>query len=322
MLLVFSLTSSIALADQETVGYSVRAIIPGNQIAKEQTYFDLWMEPDQVQEIEVEIFNSTNEDAEIDVYITNPLTNRNGIIDYTNIDVEIDESLRVPMTEIATVGENPVKVKAGTSQIVPIQLNMPLEEFDGIILGGIYFEKRLQKEAKEKSLQLTNKYAYVLGLKLTETDAEIEPDLHLKSVRPDLVNYRTAVIAEIQNHAPVIVRDLSITAKVYNEKGQEVNGKDVEGYEMAPNSTMDFVIEWHNKALKPGKYTLKMHAKSGAGKWDWEKEFEIEEKEAEDLNEDAVAIETDFTWYIIGGFLIVILILLIIIFTLLRKNKK
>ncbi|WP_379970789.1 DUF916 and DUF3324 domain-containing protein [Ectobacillus sp. sgz5001026] len=311
----------MAVVNAEDVGYSVRAIIPENQVDKNQTYFDLLMKPKQKQVIQVEIYNKGNEDIDIDIHITNPNTNRNGLIDYTNIETNVDESLKIPITKVASIEKMTVRVPAKKSQIVPIQLEMPEAEFDGIILGGIYFEKHAGAEQATKG-QISNKFAYVIGLKLIETNIDVNPNLQLKSVKPGLVNYHTAIIANIQNSAPVIVDHLTLKANVFNSNGKEVNQVNVKDYKMAPNSNMDFAIDWKNKELSPGKYTLKLYADTGKQNWNWEKEFVIPAKDAKDLNKAAVDIKKDYTWYFIIGLSIIILILIYIIYRLIRKNKQ
>ncbi len=306
-------------ANAEDVGYAVRAIIPDNQLDKHQTYFDLRMTPDQKQVIKVQIFNSSNKDKEIDVKITNPITNRNGLIDYTQQIAKIDKSLKVPITKIATFEEKTVTVPAKKSITIPIQLQMSKKEFDGIILGGIYFSNHMDKQTEPKQ-QIINKYGYVIGLKLSETDKVIKPKLHLLSVKPGLVNYHTAVIAKIQNSTPVIVNKLTIKAKVYNSKGKKINQVDVKDYRMAPNTTMPFAIDWKNQKLKPGKYTLKLHAETVKQKWDWKKEFTIQGEKSKKINQKAVGIERNYTWWIVIGFSVVILILIYIIIRLKKKN--
>lgn len=321
IIFVLSFAMPIEAGHAENVGYSVRAMIPENQIDKNQTYFDLLMKPKQKQVINVEILNNRNEGMEINAHITNPQTNRNGLIDYTNTQTKVDESLKVPITEIAAIEKTTVKVPAKGSRIVPIRLKMPEEEFDGMILGGIFFENH-SDEGSAPQQQITNKYAYVIGLKLSETDVKVKPELHLRSVKPGLVNYHTAVIANIQNSAPVIVDTLTLNARVYNSKDKEIHKADVKDYRMAPNSTMPFAIDWQNQKLKPGTYTLKLHAETGKQKWNWEKEFIIPSKAARGLNNKAVEITKDYTWYVIIGLCLIILILIFIIIRLMRKNKQ
>lgn len=322
LLSLLSINVSKVSANDELVGYSVRALIPDNQIHKDLTYFDLLVTPKQQQIINVEIFNSSEEDIEIDVYITNPKTNRNGIIDYTDIKSKPDESLKVPITEIATIQQKTIAVPKGETRIVPINLQIPEKEFDGTILGGIYFEKKVkEQEQKAEGVQILNKYSYVLGLKLTENERKIAPELHLQSVKPELVDYHTSIIAKLQNSTPVTIENLAINAIIYNSKDKEENRLEVEGYKMAPISTMDVVFDWKNRELKPGTYKLKLHANVGSNNWDWEETFTIEKEEAQALNEKAIELTKDYTMYIVIGFSAITMILLGIITWLLRKNK-
>ncbi|HEY4599727.1 MAG TPA: DUF916 and DUF3324 domain-containing protein [Cerasibacillus sp.] len=310
-------------AKDNSVGYSVRAIIPDNQIDKNQTYFDLKMKPKQKQTLYIEIFNSTNEPIEINCHITNAVTNRNGLIDYTNLNPKLDDTLLYPMTEIAKLKEDKVSVPAGQTRVVPVYLNMPTDPFDGVILGGIYFEKNVdEKETKDDSVQITNKYAYVIGLKLTETNRNMKPELHLKSVEPSLVNYRHAIIAPIQNRHPVIIDHLKIDAKVLDARGQVVHEQHVKDYRMAPNSTMEFVMDWNHNKFHPGTYTLILHASNGKQEWKWEEAFEIAKAEAKQLNKGAVQDNKDMTIYMIIGLSIVIIILFIILIKLKKENNQ
>ncbi|MGK7376429.1 DUF916 and DUF3324 domain-containing protein [Planococcus sp. 1R117A] len=321
-LLFLALGSSPAAADDGQVGYSVEPHIPANQIDKKQTYFDLLMEPGQKQELTVTVWNSTNKDMKVKASINNPVTNRNGIIDYTKIDAETDESLAVPITNIAELQEELVTVPANGSETVTVLLKMPDEAFDGVILGGLYFEKVLDEETEDAGIQIQNKYTYVVGLMLSETDKVIKPELALKTVQPSLVNYRTAVTANIQNSTAAIVNDLEIDARVLSEDGEELVYVEKRDLSMAPNSNMDFVIDWENRELEPGAYTLVMDGTLGEENWIWEYPFEIPKEEAEELNEEAVDLVEGTNAYVNGGYSLVIVILLGIIFWLLRRSKK
>lgn len=323
-IMFFLLFTPVISANDEPVGYSAKAIIPDNQIDKHQTYFDLLMEPNQKQDIQVEIFNSSNEDIEVSVHITNPTTTRNGLIDYTTIDAEIDETLQTPITDIAAVDDQPVIVPAENSVLVPIHIHMPNELFDGIILGGIYFEKRDNNEDVDgDAVQLTNQYTYVLGLKLSETDTKIEPELALENVHTGLVNYQPAVITTIRNKNPVIIDNMQLNAIVTDSKGNKINQVSVEDYRMAPNSVIPFAIDWKDDQLKPGTYHVDLHAKIGSKTWNWKDEFEVKPEVAEKINKDVVESDSgsNIIWYIVIGFSTIIIILLCIIVWLLKKNK-
>ena len=311
-----------ATADDGNVGYSIESHIPANQIDKRQTYFNLLMEPNQQQELTLTVRNSTDEETDIKVAVNNPVTNRNGVVDYTIEDAETDESLEVPISEIATVEEEIVTVPANGSKNVTVLLDMPEKEFDGVKLGGIYFEKVLDEEEQKEGVQIQNKYAYVVGLMLSENETVIEPELHLKSVEPTLVNYRTAISASIQNSEPVIVKGLAVNATVLNEEGEELTKIEKTGLSMAPNTTMDFPIDWENNEFEPGVYTVQIEAIIGEQTWEWEEKFVVEADVSEELNSEAVEPKEDEQTNVNGGYSVIILVLLGIIFWLLRKNRK
>lgn len=310
-------------ATEGDVGFSVKAVIPDNQVNMDKSYFDLRMKPNQEQVIEVYIYNNSHEDITVKASINNATTNRNGIIVYEK-DSSQDPSLKTPLSSIVTLTNDEIEIPANGSEVVTATIKMPVEEYDGIILGGLHFEKVNDEGDQAQGVQIQNQYAYVIGVQLSENDHEVEPLLHLRSIEPKLVNYRTAVVANIQNSQPLILNNLSVHGVVY-KKGEtdvlhETKKKNIS---MAPNSNMNFVIDWENQKLEEGAYLLKMKAQLGEHQWEWEEEFTIEKAE-ESLNEEAVELETDETqWYKVGIILlsIIILILLYVIIRLKRKAR-
>ncbi|WP_052008514.1 DUF916 domain-containing protein [Listeria aquatica] len=66
------------------MNYSVRAIIPDNQVDKTKTYFDLRMKPGQKQKLTLHFENNADEKVQIEVSPNTATTNRNGVIDYSS----------------------------------------------------------------------------------------------------------------------------------------------------------------------------------------------------------------------------------------------
>lgn len=321
--LVFILTlfPSVIFAYDGKVGYSVRAILPPNQIDQSLSYFDLLMKPGEKQDIQVEVFNSSSSDTEINIYITNAVTSRNGLIDYTNVSPVLDESILYPLTELATIVDSPIYIPAKKSKIVVIKLKMPNEKFQGTILGGIYFEKEMNNDnGSQENVQITNKGCYVLGLKLSMEDSKtLLPELCLKNVKPGLINYRTAIIADIQNKSPVIVTDLEIQAKVFNKKGKKQFERNVKNYQMAPNSTMGFMLDLENSKLLPGDYMMEIDAVATKGQWQWKREFIIDEEEADELNKTAVGVKKKKKY---GRKIMMGIVLVGLLFIVIRRTWK
>ena len=79
-----------------------------------------------------------------------------------------------------------------------------------------------ESDQNEESVQINNQYAYVIGLQVTEDeDQETTSNLNLTGIEPSLVNYRTAVVAKLQNDQPLILGNVDIEAEVYDADAQE-----------------------------------------------------------------------------------------------------
>lgn len=308
----------------ERVGYSVQALLPENQLDQSVSYFNLRAEPETEQELALEVFNHESEEMTFRVDVFNASTNSNGLIVYEEQE-EPDPSLTNPVTELVVLEEEKMTVPAGEARLVKAILNTPEEEFDGIKLGGIHVERVFEEQEAEKGVNIENRYAYVVGLQLSENDSEIDPELHLLGIEPQLINYRPAVIAKIQNSEPIIIEDVTIQAKVFSEDGSErLKEKTQENIKMAPNSTMDFILDFDHYQLEAGNYLLEMKASSGDDVWEWKETFRITE-ETERSNEKAAELvegnKTDhLNWYMIGIIILAVIILILIMY--IRRLKK
>lgn len=305
------------------LNFGVSAVIPENQIDKNQTYFDLRMEPNQEQTLEVNLRNDTKEDVVIHVDVNTAMTNNNGVIDYSQTDFERDDSLEIDIEDLVEYDQE-VTIEAESTKTFEIHLNMPDEEFDGILLGGIYFQEKENEDSSTDEGQISNKFAYVIGLKLSMNDTEVHPELTLNAVQPTQVNYRNVVTANIQNTKPVIVSSLNVNASIFKENGQDpLYTAEKDDLRMAPNSNFDYAIPLDNQEFKPGKYRVEIQAKTDADEWEWTEYFTIEKDEAKEYNEQAVDLKKDYTtWYIVGGIIALIILLAIFYWLGTRKRTK
>ena len=319
-----SLLIGINKVSAAEMSFLVQADIPTNQVGKSQSYFDLRMKPGQAQDLTVEMRNDTKDDVTVEVLPNTAITNDNGIVEYNNTTKKRDSSLKVGFKDIATADKE-VTIPAKSTKLLKIHVQMPKNEYTGTILGGVYFTEKTSAETNktQKGSQIVNRYAYVIGVKLTENDQVVNPALKLNSVKADQVNYRNVVTANIQNTESAILTDLSIKGQIYRQGQKEVLYQATrKNLRMAPNSNFDYGISLNNKAFKPGKYTFKGVAKSKDKTWRFEKDFEIKGETASKYNKKAVSLEKDNTWiYILIGVIIFVL-LLIVILVLMRKLKK
>lgn len=313
----------IGPASASELNFSVTAEIPENQIDKKQTYFDLHMEPKQKQTLNVEMRNDTKEDVVIEVNVNTAMTNSNGIIDYSQTSFERDPTLEVDLEDLVDY-EKEVTIKAESTRTFPLHLQMPDDKVSGILLGGIHFQEKEDASADaDDKAQIENKFAYIIGLKMSMEDSKLDPSLELNEVKATQINFRNAVTANLQNTQAVIVPDMEVHAEVFKEKGKTpLFTSESENLRMAPNSNFNYAINWENQPFKGGKYRLELTAKSGEHEWSWEEYFTIDGQEAKELNDEAVELEKNYTtWYIIGG-IILLLILLALFYWLGTRQKK
>ncbi|WP_430602016.1 hypothetical protein IGJ02_002210 [Enterococcus sp. DIV0724b] len=329
-LLLVTLFNIGETAFADGMGYSVKAVIPENQIDQTKTFFDLKMSPGQTQNLELEIKSSSLETLNLAVEPYIATTNQNGELEYSVEPEKNDSTLIYPITRLIS-GKQTVTIPPKETKRVTFKLKMPKKAFTGKIVGGfnIYDQENEVKEdstAKKNDVQIKNVFSVVIGIQLRESLDKIKPELKLNAVKAGLFNYRTAITANLQNIKPEFISELSIEAKVRKNNSRKVI-YEAEKTEiaMAPNSNFDFPISLENQELAAGGYELEITAHSKNDEWTFTKKFRISEEEAVQLNEEAVEIETKprnklvVTMIVSTGLLI--LFLLVVIFILWRRKK-
>ncbi len=312
-------------ASASDMAYSVKANLPENQRNKEHTYFDLLMEPKQKQTISITFENHSEKPIELEVNYHTAQTNDNGVIDYKGTKERKDGSLAYDLKELIT-GDRIIKLNSKEKKEVPYTITMPEKKFEGILLGGFHIHKKNNENSNAQKFQIKNDYSYVVGLQLTESEKEVMPELKLNKIEPGLNNYRTTLLANLQNTTATMITDMTVTAEVYKEKSEEVLHKVVKNNQsMAPNSNYNFPISWENQPFKPGKYSLKLNAVDKVGhKWSFNKAFEIKD-DAKKYNEEAVDVKEQVNKndYIINILIfIIILVSGIVIYLLFSLKRK
>lgn len=303
--------------------FSVQAILPENQKSKNVSYFDFELMPNSQQTIEIAIssVSAVGEERTYKIEVNNATTNRNGLVDYSEGDREKDSSLKIALSEIVKVVPT-VTIPHGETVRVPIQIDMPDEHFEGILLGGITVTE-VEDELEDTKQQVTNVFYYNIGLALSQGDVTPPLELNLVGVSKSQENRRSIISGIIQNPTARILRNLSIDASIHR-KGQvkPLFYRSETNMAMAPNSNFDFGVGTEDQPLKAGSYTMKVKATAEDEEWEWTKAFEITKEEAKKLNETAVGLEINNTILYIGVAVGLLSALLVIITLLIVTNKR
>lgn len=325
-----AITQDDTIAQDNKIDFYIRAILPENQLNEALSYFDLLMEPLQKQTLQVEIFNESSREQTFEIEAISASTNRNGIIDYKTPNIR-DESLRYPFSEIASVEKNSLTVPANNSKVASIQVSMPSKEYDGAILGGIVVTKTSQinntQPLEEAGVHIQNIYSYVLGVILRENDTILEPEFELVNIYPESVSNQPAIIHEIRNVPALIVKGLTLDLGIRESRsGEEIIHIHRSDIDMAPNSLMPLAVSLPQTTLSPGTYTSTIQLSYQGKTWDFEQQFTIENKEADEINQTIIT-DTDSTlppWFFAILFItlsLLIAITILLIF-LLKKRKR
>lgn len=308
------------------LNFSVNAVIPDNQIDKEKSYFDLKVTPGEKQNLIVKLRNTTDKEIVINPHIQSAKTNKNGVIDYTPNKIKKDDTLKIAMEDIAKVPKE-VTVPPQSEKDLTIEVTVPKDKFDGVILGGIYLKEDTSKnkeEDKENDVAIKNEYSYVVALQMRQNDNKVKPMLHMNEVNPETQNARNVIVANIQNSEPMIISKLKIDATV-NKKGSKDNLAILkkENLQVAPNSNFNIAVPLEGEKLEAGTYILNMKAESAGKEWQFKKEFSISADKATTMNEKDVTLEkeTPTMLYIFLGVAFLIVIAVVIYF-IIRRNKR
>lgn len=284
-------STSQPVADSD-IGFYVKALLPANQTDRKLSYFDLKMEPHQSQTLEVEVVNRNAAPIEVSVAAVSASTTTGGVLDYRTLDVR-DETLKISFEDIAVVREKVVKVPGGGSAKAKVDIQMPGQSYDGVILGGVLLEKippeRTLPESGAQGPDIRNVYGYAVAAVLRETNAKVGPDFEVVAVTPATVDNQVAAVHCIRNRNAAVVKDMALNAVIYREGSEQPVAKLArDGIDMAPNSVMDLAVFPGEGKLPAGLYTSVLELRHGGRKWEFTLTFELDKNEARILAAEVV----------------------------------
>lgn len=290
--------------------FSVKAKLPEKQWDQKKTYFDLRVKPDEVENLEVEVQNYTDQEITVAVQANSAVTTDGGVINYEAADPKLDETMSHPFSEMVEV-DSEVTLAPNETKKVVAKVTVPKESFDGIILGGLQFTH--QKELKKTDNKNKANQTQMIGVQLSENDDPMKPEVNLMSVKAGQIDGSNTIFTTLQNPAPKILSNMVVTADVFKgtstKKSLYHNRK--ENLNMAPNSTFDYEISTENQPFKAGKYTIKLLVEADGEQWELEEAFEIKSEEAKNFNakmDKLTETNHSFIFIIISAFLLVFII--------------
>lgn len=218
---------------------AVQPVLPENQRqGGGRSYFDVRVATGTTQALPVQIRNQGAADVLVEVEAVTPYTNTNGVIQY-NFKPDRDDLPPIPfctITEIQHDSLNPLEqqavrddptkanmavipVAAGATETVTFVVSVPQTPFDGFLLGGLRFMQQDDGEAEAASsnMGVRSKYAYVIGVQLSQNDVEIAPVFEVESMQPTYA-FRPSLTLTLRNTSAALVRDLALDVTVFAQE--------------------------------------------------------------------------------------------------------
>lgn len=318
--------------NEKRAGFTVQAVLPENQLNDRISYYHLLMQPDQRQTIAVKIMNNSEKKQTYKVEVINAATNKNRLITYDERDKKPDESMKLPIASVAKPKNKEVSVDAFSEGKAEINIQLPKESFQGILLGGVRISlKSDDTEEESKGMSVKNTYGYAIGLVLTEQDfAPVygETELKLQKLQPE-IDYGSKVLeASIQNPHPEAMEKLTAEGKIVR-KGQKKSLADnkLENVKIAPNSVFPFQVDWGMQEVAAGEYTFIGKVKGKTKTWNFKQDFTITREMAQKMNKQtAFRIFIPSWWttcfYVTGTLTAVVTARLVIRFVKRKKGRE
>lgn len=227
-----------------------------------------------------------------------------------------DPSAPFTFNEIAQLPKE-IQLPKHSTKTVECQLILPEKPFNGYVLGGLYFEQKSDEQPahSENGVAINNRFSYVVGVLLSETDEPVQPELSLNEVKTDQANGRNRVLMNLQNKQAAMIKKLQVDASLYYEKEAKPRYENhQESLTMAPNTNFNYRIDLKEQPFVPGNYTVKIKVNDGYQDYSWEKHLVIQEKEAKKYNATAVNLppekHTNFPWKLVSSITLVFLFIL------------
>jgi hypothetical protein len=259
--LVFQLNVASASENKPpnvSLPFSVSFDMPNNQDKETKAYFNLKMQPNQVQTVYLFLQNSSQEVLELNVKPSNAIMSLSGGIVYddshgsnytylTNNSYYMDQYLSLPKEVIL----KPNEVKR-----VPVTIKAPGESL-GTVLGGVLFIPRDEKTAASKE-QFSTATKLRLNVPIQINLPSNEKSSSLKINRSETLIFPSGanVMFELENPNNSILKGVSYEYTVKNENDKELFNGAIPPFSVAPKSKVKIPIPWNYVTYKPGKYKL------------------------------------------------------------------
>lgn len=286
VLVVFcNLITSIHVYSEENIAtFSVAPIYSEHQSQGVNNFYDIVWTPSFDEEFAVKITNNTDEEQSYTISVNKARTNNNGIIDYSDSSPE-SEDAKYKLTEMIKLEEE-VTLEANSSKIIEGKLLFPDEDFDGILMAGIYISQIIDtdEESTVSSLISYNIPFIVRG----NIDVRPNPILTFSSLTIEKDDSDTSTFyITLDNQGPNLMKSVTISAEIVNESGETILTQE-RVIDVTPETIFSYPIET-TSSIDYGKYNMLITVKHNENnEWTFQESFDIPSEANDNHNLDTM----------------------------------
>ncbi|MCL0330823.1 DUF916 and DUF3324 domain-containing protein [Apilactobacillus xinyiensis] len=297
-------------------GIAMQPIYPSNQITK-NGIINPQVKPGDTQELSFNIINLSNESIKASITPNTAVTSDTPSIDYSKSKYKYDNSLKYSFKDIFHEGNITKTLAPHKVTKISFTAHIPDKKFSGLLMGAFYISTNKTYMNNSSATPINNKYTYAMPVILKEDHSKAVPKLTLGDVYTSTQNNTPQVNSRIYNKHPAIIDNMTIETFITDANGKRIYHMYHNNNSVAPNSNFTYRSLISDKnILNPGKYHIKIIAKSDEGKWILQKDFSV--GVAQYLS--TILQDNSWLWWLI--LLLILLIILIIIYIIYKKIKS
>lgn len=317
LLIAFLPATTVKAAPDKS--YAIQAILPDNQIDKNESYFDLKITPKKEQTLKVLIANTGTKPITVTAEINNAYTADSGVIGYDKYNAKLYKSKLPSLTSLVDGSRKQVvKLDTGENKTVEFKVKSPDSEYAGIILGGVTTTASVSP-TKSKNINIKNQVRYVKGVVLRSKDDGVMPSMHLTSAAPRAVAGSTGISYMLDNTAPININKVKLTARIkHNGKTIKYNADNLQ---IAPNSQFNYFIPISK--LTSGTYKAHITLKNDSGfSQSFDKNISVQQKEVDSVKEAISPKQKSNNKQWIGIIIGIIVLIVIVVWMYLYYSQR
>lgn len=256
--------------------YSVTIQVPTTQAPRSMQYgyFDLVLQPNQSQELNLNITNNTSHQIVIDVGKGTAGTTDNGSVAYTtNWKADRFTGLKYRLGDAIRLAQTKVTLEPHGSDVVKATVTMPSEPVVGTLAGGLSFVEEDQQhstgDSNARGMKLDNTFKYDFAVLVQNNLDAVIPNVQVSDITAQSTASQTSFMVKLANTAPTFANTVSVDADITGPNGRHYK-RSQSMMQFAPNTQLTWQVWTNGERVPAGDYQADIqvyYGKNPSGKY-------------------------------------------------------